>query len=199
MTFCVDPSSVSSPFLILTLDLPPSPLFIDDQDRTNIIPQIPIESLLAKYDGITTKEEKGGIQRRYSILQLPNYLILCVKRFTKQPWEDKREKNPTIVTFPLNGLDMSEYVDKVRKDDEARLGMRYDLIANICHEGEPTGGHYKVYVRKMTIKQRENSEDTVMNGDKDILVDQWFLIQDLVVEQVPAQVLLLSESYIQVP
>ena len=41
-------------FLILTLDLPPPPLFQDEIDK-NIIPQVDIFSLLAKYDGRTSQ------------------------------------------------------------------------------------------------------------------------------------------------
>jgi U4/U6.U5 tri-snRNP-associated protein 2 len=41
-------------FLILTLDLPPPPLFQDEVDK-NIIPQVDIFSLLAKYDGRTSQ------------------------------------------------------------------------------------------------------------------------------------------------
>ena len=41
-------------FLMLTLDLPPRPLFQDVIDK-NIIPQVDIFSLLAKYDGRTSQ------------------------------------------------------------------------------------------------------------------------------------------------
>ena len=40
------------PFLYLSLDLPPAPLFQDELEK-NIIPQVSIQTLLAKYDGET--------------------------------------------------------------------------------------------------------------------------------------------------
>lgn len=40
------------PFLFLSFDLPPIPLFTDEQDR-NIIPQVPLGVLLSKFDGHT--------------------------------------------------------------------------------------------------------------------------------------------------
>lgn len=40
------------PFLFLSLDLPPPPLFQDELEK-NIIPQVSIETLLSKYDGVT--------------------------------------------------------------------------------------------------------------------------------------------------
>ncbi len=42
------------PFLYLTLDLPAAPLYRDEQMQ-NIIPQIPLSALFAKYDGIVEK------------------------------------------------------------------------------------------------------------------------------------------------
>lgn len=44
----------SSPFLFLAVDLPPPPLFQDSVEK-NIIPQVSIASVLAKYDGKTTQ------------------------------------------------------------------------------------------------------------------------------------------------
>lgn len=58
---------------------------------------------------------------------------------------------------------------------------RYDLVANICHEGRtgPGNGIYKVHVH---CKAK----------------DQWLSIQDLFVEEIMPQMIFLSESYIQV-
>ncbi|RWS19617.1 U4/U6.U5 tri-snRNP-associated protein 2-like protein, partial [Leptotrombidium deliense] len=74
-----------SQFLYLTLDLPPQPLFKDEM-RENIIPQVPIYSLLAKFNGVTEKEYKtykDSHMKRFEITTLPTYLILYIKRFTK--------------------------------------------------------------------------------------------------------------------
>ena len=93
-----------SPFLFLAIDLPAPPLFQDAVEK-NIIPQVPISTVLAKYNGFTTQESKG-VLRRYKITRLPPFLILHIKRFTKNSFVE--EKNPTIVNFPLRGVDMSE-------------------------------------------------------------------------------------------
>jgi U4/U6.U5 tri-snRNP-associated protein 2 len=45
---------VSSPFLFLALDLPATPLFTDLNEK-KIIPQVPISTILAKFDGNTTQ------------------------------------------------------------------------------------------------------------------------------------------------
>nr|KAJ3423063.1 hypothetical protein HK105_003694 [Polyrhizophydium stewartii] len=160
-----------TPFWFLTLDLPPPPLFTDEADK-NIIPQVPLATLLSKYDG-NTPHESGATIKRIRISKLPQYLIFCVKRFSKNNW-NSLEKNPTIVNYPIKNLDMAEYVEGV---DSAR----YDLVANICHEGKPgTGnGAYKIHVLSKA-------------------KDQWLQIQDLFVEEIMAQMIILSESYIQV-
>jgi hypothetical protein len=43
-----------SPFLFLSVDLPPPPLFQDAVEK-NIIPQVGIHTVLAKYDGVQTQ------------------------------------------------------------------------------------------------------------------------------------------------
>lgn len=100
----LDIKSTRSPFLLLAIDLPPPPLFQDVIEK-NIIPQVPISTVLAKYDGMTTQEAKGAL-RRYKITKLPPFLILHMKRFTKNNFVE--EKNATIVNFPLRGVDMKD-------------------------------------------------------------------------------------------
>jgi hypothetical protein len=51
---CVEIKTMEVPFLFLSLDLPPPPLFQDEMDR-NIIPQVSIIELLSKYDGVTSQ------------------------------------------------------------------------------------------------------------------------------------------------
>lgn len=116
--------STVAPFLFLAIDLPPPPLFQDAVEK-NIIPQVGIHSVLAKYDGRSTQvnnaprpshgklnltdphlQESAGQLRRYKCQRLPRYIILHYKRFTKNNFVE--EKNPTIVTFPLRGVDFKD-------------------------------------------------------------------------------------------
>lgn len=98
--------STKTPFLFLALDLPPPPLF-QDAVETNIIPQVPISAVLSKYDGSTTREDtQAGVLKRSKITRLPPFLIVYYKRFLSNRFLE--EKNPTIVNFPLKGVDMSE-------------------------------------------------------------------------------------------
>lgn len=96
--------TAKSPFLFLALDLPKPPLFQDSVEK-NIIPQVALATILAKYDGRTT-HEFGDTLKRHKLERLPPYLILHTKRFTKNNFVE--EKNPTIVNFPLRGVDMGD-------------------------------------------------------------------------------------------
>ncbi|CAG8721896.1 23391_t:CDS:10 [Dentiscutata erythropus] len=162
-----------SPFLLLNLDLPPPPLFQDEVEK-NIIPQVALTMILSKYEG-RAPQESAGTLKKSQLVRLPNYIIFHIKRFTKNNWA--AEKNPTIVNFPIKNLDMGEYLESSNAE---KLGTHYDLIANICHEGKPGKGNgiYKVHVQH--------------RGK-----DQWYQIQDLIVEEINAQMIFLSESYIQ--
>jgi U4/U6.U5 tri-snRNP-associated protein 2 len=141
------------PFLYLSLDVPPPPLFKDEQER-NIIPQIPLFTLLSKFDGQTVHSLVTGERKKYSIKKFPRYLVLHIKRFTKNNWF--LEKNPTIVNFPVKNLDMKDHTTM-------QQSCKYDLLANIKHEGEPNKGVYSVHI------QNKGNE-------------QWFEIQDLIVK-----------------
>lgn len=48
------------------------------------------------------------------------------------------------MNFPIKNLDLSEYV---WQDDEKKNGKeiyKYDLLANIIHDGKPENGTYRV-------------------------------------------------------
>ncbi|KAJ3306080.1 U4/U6.U5 tri-snRNP-associated protein 2 [Kappamyces sp. JEL0829] len=96
-------TSEKIPFLFLTLEPPETPLFAADEK--NSIPQVPLEKLLQRFDGKSTMELKGTL-KRYSIARLPEYLMFCIKRFTKNDFNS--EKNPTILNFPVKNMDMSQ-------------------------------------------------------------------------------------------
>jgi len=111
--FSPDIKTLRTPFLFLTLDLPPPPLF-QSHLQNDIIPQIPLTTLLSKYSGSTTQElltpkEDGRSEvtlRRFKIEELPEFVVLNVKRFERNRFGE--EKNPTIVNFPLRGVDFRD-------------------------------------------------------------------------------------------
>ncbi|KAF8516094.1 hypothetical protein JB92DRAFT_2911797 [Gautieria morchelliformis] len=176
-----DIKMTSSPFLYLALDLPPPPLFQDSVEK-NIIPQVSIASVLSKFDGKTTQESMGQL-KRYKLQRLPPYIILHYKRFTKNNFVE--EKNPTIVNFPLRGVDFHEYLDA----PPGHPPTLYDLLSNVTHESVAGTTRDKANtVWKIHLRAGGDGGDG----------ERWFEIQDLIVQEVRKEMIFLGESVLQV-
>jgi len=77
--------TTDAPFFVLSLEIPPTPLFQDTQGG-NVIPQVPLFDVLSKYNGDKyTDILRAGYQqrKRYSLLKLPPFIIFHLSRFTK--------------------------------------------------------------------------------------------------------------------
>jgi len=166
-------------FMYLTCDLPAPPLYPDEM-RENIIPQVPLFGILNKFNGLVEKEYKtykDSTLKRFEITALPPYIILYIKRFTKNTFI--LEKNPTIVNFPVKAIDFGDLLSADVRSKH--LHTSYDLIANIIHDGEPGPGKgtYRVHI--------------LHKGS-----GKWFELQDLHVADILPQMITLSESYVQI-
>lgn len=171
-------TSAESPFLFLAADLPPAPLF-KDEFRENIIPQVSLFTLLSQFNGVHQKEYKTykeNFLKRFELLRLPGYIILSIKRFTKNTFYV--EKNPTIVNFPVKGVDFGDVLGPEVKS-KMMGGTVYDLLANIVHDGEPGKGTYRVHIHHKA-------------------TGKWFEMQDLHVTEILPQMITLTEAYIQI-
>lgn len=178
-----------SRYMILTLDLPAAPLFQDDVEK-NIIPQVPLTTVLQKYNGIVA-QERMNTRVRYRLLHpLPPYLIMHVKRFQPNKFLQS-QRNPTIVTFNPRSLDMCPYVEPDPKQHPMGEPIVYDLIANVTYEGvkvrdDSVEGEAERKVWKVQVKEGGNS-------------NQWWEMQDdFPVEKVNADLLATKESYVMV-
>lgn len=179
--------SDTSRFLLLTLDLPAAPLFQDELER-NIIPQVPLTTVLSKYDGVKAQEHLAQRKRYRLVHPLPPYLIFHIKRFSTNKFVS--ERNPTIVTFDVRtGLDMSPYVEPNPAEHATGEPVMYDLVANVVHEAVrakedvgDTGEERKTWKVQLRDKAR----------------DEWVICQDLFVEQAQKELLYLGESYLQI-
>lgn len=157
------------PFLYLSAEIPPPPLFKDEHER-NIIPQMPLFTLLKKFDGETIHHLVSGERRKYIITKLPRFLVLHTKRFNKNNWFV--EKNPTIVNFPIKNLDLRDYI-------ASHVSVKYDLVANVTHEGTPDKGTYSVHVQHKG-------------------TGLWYGLQDIIVRKnIPDMEVAVSEAYLQ--
>nr|BAN65948.1 U4/U6.U5 tri-snRNP-associated 65 kDa protein, putative [Babesia bovis] len=164
-----------TPFKMITLDVPNAPIFKDDKEK-NIIPQVSIFQLLQKFQGESAHTSPTGELCKYKIWKLPDYLVINIKRFTKNNFFI--EKNPTIVSFPMKNLDMGIYIDD-KSPFKGDINARYDLACSVCHQGNPESGRYKIHVLHPP------------TGD-------WYELEDLLVTSVLPQFVAQSESYIQV-
>jgi len=158
--------------------LPPPPLF-KDEFHENIIPQVSLYTILSKFNGVSEKEYKtykDNFIKRFEITRLPKFIILYIKRFTKNTFFV--EKNPTIVNFPVKSI---EFGDLLSEEDKAthKEGTTYDLMANIVHDGSPEKGSYKAHI--------------LHKGS-----GKWFELQDLHATEILPQMITLTEAYIQI-
>ncbi|CAG8981003.1 hypothetical protein HYALB_00013323 [Hymenoscyphus albidus] len=179
--------SETTRYLMLTLDLPTAPLFQDELER-NIIPQIPLTSILSKYDGLKSQEHLNS-RRRYRLLHpLPPYLLFHIKRFSKNKFVE--ERNPTIVTFDARNLDMSPYVEPNPAIHPMGEPIWYDLVANIVHEA--------VRGREDSVEGEEAKKVWKVQVVNKAGGDSWVQIQDLFVQGTQRELLYLGETYLQV-
>merc|ERR1712032_697150 len=219
-------------FLQLTLDIPEKPLFKDEEGGL-VIPQEPLVSVLKKFDGIsfhdvptdnaitTTMKNNDGSEyycvdgpkkRRHRIRMLPNYLIINLARFKNNRFN--YEKNPTIVSFPVTNLDLSQYLYEskhshhteediramdinqltdecltiISKKVPKHLEHKYNLVANITHNIPAEVG-------------REGKINPLEEGSYRCHVQhkasgKWYELQDLHVQEIMPQLIGVSESYL---
>ena len=115
------------------------------------------------------------------------------------------EKNPTVVNFPLKGVDFRDcqfmrLVHPVLKKWKCSLPPIdlssaeqhptpvYDLLANVIHES--VAG---------TTRDKENTVWKVQLRAGSGENEKWFQIQDLIVEEIRKEMIFLGETVIQVP
>jgi U4/U6.U5 tri-snRNP-associated protein 2 len=216
----------TSPFLILTLDLPPTPLF-QSANRESIIPQVPLTTLLNKYNGITASEKLSHRVRHRLLHPLPPYLLFHIKRFSKNKFV--AERNPTIVTFPSpRSLDMSSYVEPNPEIYPPGEPIIYDLVSNIILDADaptPGAGEDTAAADKglaaaggtavssaatgagagsekvswlVQLHDKAMAAENVKQQQQQQRGPEWLEIQDLYVQRTESETLFTRESYLMV-
>ena len=107
--------------MYLTSELPPPPLF-KDEFHENIIPQVSLYNILSKFNAVTEKEYKtykDNFIKKFEITRLPKFIILYIKRFTKNTFFV--EKNPTIVNFPVKSIEFGDLLSEEVKAEHAKV------------------------------------------------------------------------------
>jgi ubiquitin carboxyl-terminal hydrolase 8 len=82
-------------------------------------------------------KENVNIKKKILFWSFPNILAIDLKRFN-----GRFQKNQIYVNFPLDDLDLSEYVIGYKKDT-----YKYELYGVCNHSGGVMGGHYTSYVK----------------------------------------------------
>ena len=199
-----------TPYLILTLDLPPTPLFRDAIEAKNIIPQVPLTTLLQKYSGLHASEKQAHRIRHRLLHPLPPFLLFHIKRFSVNKFVS--ERNPTIVTFPSpRGLDMSPFVEPNPAIHPPGEPIYYEMVANVILDaslgsgrgGEDSnaadaankavGGEGEKVAWKVQVRDKAAAADPTATG-----LPEWLEIQDLWVQRAEAETLFTREGYLMV-
>lgn len=83
-------------------------------------------------------KQKEPVDKQLRFWNFPNILVISLKRFSSIG----HNKRQDLVTFPLEGLNLSKYV--CGYDAEQYV---YDLMGICNHTGGVMGGHYTAYVK----------------------------------------------------
>ena len=109
------------------------------------------------------------IYKKLDIFKPPLYLIIQIKRFRYQKSSSlfdfsniNQSKNDTLVDFPLDNLDLRDYV--VDRDHKAEA--LYDLVAVAQHVGQLNAGHYTSICRVTGNKWYKFNDDKVKEVSK---------------------------------
>ena len=82
--------------------------------------------------------KKEDINKRMTFWNFPNILVVTLKRFSG----NGMRKIQSLVSFPINDLDLSKYVSGYKPS-----AYKYDLYAICNHSGGVNGGHYTAFVK----------------------------------------------------
>jgi U4/U6.U5 tri-snRNP-associated protein 2 len=52
------------------------------------------------------------------------------------------------VNFPVKNLELKDYIPLPKPKENNKLRSKYDLIANIVHDGKPGEGCYRVFAQR---------------------------------------------------
>jgi ubiquitin carboxyl-terminal hydrolase 8 len=111
-------------------------------------------------------KEKQPVKKKISYWSLPTILVIDIKRFNS-----RNKKMKTLVKFPLNDLDLREYVIGYKKESYI-----YDLYGICNHTGTVEGGHYTSYVKTSNGKWyhfNDNNVTEISDLDKLITINAY--------------------------
>ena len=110
-------------------------------------------------------KEKVSVTKKLSIYYVPKLLIICLNRFSHSGSGYGYGKNGTRIVFPLENLDMGEYICGPDKDN-----YKYDLFAVSQHYGDTGGGHYTAICKNFDNNWYSYDDSSVSRASPDDVV-----------------------------
>jgi hypothetical protein len=142
------------PYFMIDLPIPPnnkSPTLIDCFNHY-------VEGEVLKGENAWYNEDKNSkvdIRKKIQFWSFPNILVIDFKRFN-----NRSIKNQIFITFPVDNLDLSEYVIGYKSES-----YKYDLYGVCNHSGSVMGGHYTAYVKNANGKWYHFNDTSVSEVD----------------------------------
>jgi len=96
-------------------------------------------------------KEKINIKKKIEFWSFPKILVIDIKRFTNY-----NKKNQKLVSFPIDNLDLSEYVIGYKKEE-----YKYELYGVCNHSGGLLGGHYTSFIKNANGKWYEFNDTCI--------------------------------------
>lgn len=85
-------------------------------------------------------------KKKMEIYKAPPILFINLKRFKSSPGSYYKDKLEDVVSFPLTGLDLSDFIlSNKNPDGSLKESIIYDLYAVSNHFGNMGFGHYTAY------------------------------------------------------
>jgi|UniRef100_A0A6C0E6I9 ubiquitin carboxyl-terminal hydrolase 8 len=105
-------------------------------------------------------KQKQSIRKKITFWSFPPVLVIDFKRFNA-----RNQKNQIHIDFPLDNLDLSDYVVGYKKKS-----YQYELYGICNHSGGVMGGHYTSFVKNANGKWYHFNDTSVAEVDERQLV-----------------------------
>lgn len=129
------------PFIMLSIAIPKSstPVALSDCLKEHSSKYMLVDK--NKYQCNNCKDYRDATQVTF-LWEAPEIMIIHLKRFSSELIGNycRTEKNSTKINFPLNNLDMSEYISPYNKKNNDNF--KYELYGVVQQYGSLNGGHY---------------------------------------------------------
>ncbi|KNC54267.1 ubiquitin carboxyl-terminal hydrolase [Thecamonas trahens ATCC 50062] len=114
--------------------------------------------------------------KKFDLYSLPDVLVIHLKRFRQSRYS--REKIDVLIDFPLEGLDLGEFLPESAAEQVAGATV-YDLFAVSDHFGGLGGGHYTAHAKNHQTGRWHyfnDSSTSVVVGDDDVVSAAAYLL-----------------------